>query len=48
MRDSAKAPANRVDANAKTVCGWTIIKLSRHCGHQRESSIQNQKRLLSC
>jgi hypothetical protein len=37
---SAGQPLRR---QRKTVCGWTIIRLSRHCGHQRDSKIQNRR-----
>jgi hypothetical protein len=27
----------------KTVSGWTISRLSRHCGHQRDSKTQSDR-----
>jgi hypothetical protein len=39
-RQSADQPSRR---QRKTVSGWTMIRLSRHCGHQRENKIQNSR-----
>jgi hypothetical protein len=39
-RQSADQPSRR---QRKTVSGWTMIKLSRHWGHQRENKIQNSR-----
>src|SRR6266852_7561086 len=37
---SADQPLRR---QRKTVSGWTISRLSRHCDHQRDSKIQNSR-----
>jgi len=39
-RQSADPPSRR---QRKTVSTWTIIRLSRHCGHHRDSKIQNSR-----
>ena len=39
----AKATHQPSRRQRKTVSGWTMIRLSRHCGHQRENNIQNSR-----
>jgi hypothetical protein len=40
--DIAKALTSR-RRQRKTVSEWTMIRLSRHCGRQRENKIQNSR-----